>query len=476
VGCRPAMDKGLLLRISESHRRNLSRKSEIFQAILSKGDAAARERRGRPTGNTQQCAPFSGGKTKPLVGSLMLGSGPFWTFQSLRFSRGLSFLSFEHSVGLAFDIVTHGDVASVRTIRDGWLRLARDAGVTPSQGWDYAMAAWDARHSKSQARLNIISISVNGEVELIWPLVVERVGFVRVANHLGCGNNEEYALPLCRPGPMQGRLLSAAMEALRGRADVLNVWNIPVDSALAAQIEALPARRTTEVMCSPVVEGPTRVSWDIWWAGRSRSFRWRLKRDRKRLAELGTVSFGRVSDPAEIEAAVTRLFDLKRDWLKARDVRRSWIYQPASREFYSSVIPKVDGIYVHALKLNSSIVSLAIIYESDNCVEYYAPAFDPEYSSFRPGNLLIENILQYCFEKGVLLDFRLTQDSYKMRWSDGSRRYARYVLSLSGSGDVFVLLLRFRPLWHRFKAWVKSVLKAVRAVPGSDEEDPPHPD
>src|SRR5262249_15822689 len=71
-------------------------------------------------------------------------------------------------------------------------------------------------------------------------------------------------------------------------------------------------------------------------------------------------------------------------------------------------------------------------------IEYLIPAFDPAYAKYSPGQLLIEDILKWAFERRLDLDFRLGNQPYKETWANSTSEAVSYQFVISLRGAAFV--------------------------------------
>lgn len=65
--------------------------------------------------------------------------------------------------------------------------------------------------------------------------------------------------------------------------------------------------------------------------------------------------------------------------------------------------------------------------------------FDPAFGAFSPGNLLIEDCVCWSISQGLNFDFRITQEAYKLRWSNHRDPHKTFIIACSLRGVPIVL-------------------------------------
>ena len=153
---------------------------------------------------------------------------------------------------------------------------------------------------------------------------------------------------------------------------------------------------------------------DAWLGDKSGSFRKGLRYDRRSLSKLGalTLHHGVKGDP-ETLALIDWMFSEKRRWLQAKGLKSPWIEDQTSNALMRAVFVRPDAEH-------SCFEVFALRFRRNSPRRRRVPAFapmhgvilfvhNPVFGKFSPGNLLIEDLIRVCFERGVDFDFRITQ-------------------------------------------------------------------
>jgi CelD/BcsL family acetyltransferase involved in cellulose biosynthesis len=96
-----------------------------------------------------------------------------------------------------------------------------------------------------------------------------------------------------------------------------------------------------------------------------------------------------------------------------------------------------------ALRLDGQIIAAKIVVETHGRLEGFLTTFDPEYSRFSPGQILLRDTFVWCAKAGLAYDFRIGDEAYKLEWTSTAANVTNYVLPLNRAG---ALLHRTRVL------------------------------
>jgi CelD/BcsL family acetyltransferase involved in cellulose biosynthesis len=393
-----------------------------------------------------------------------------------------------HSGAIRVEVVQ--DEAGLMALETPWRALERRATpFGPAQTFAWARFASQAMPKQDGLKLAVIAVWRGMELVCVWPLSTQRHGRtampshhvthvrallhrgVTVATHLGTGCNEEYSGPLLledEGAPAAAEAAEAAIRAAKRHADVIQAHHLPPQSAMARALALDPALKFRSSMSSPVVALAGHSDWDSWAKEKSGQFRWKLRKDRKRLAKLGTLSATVIAGGAEARALVAWTFAVKRQWVTDRGLRGyNWTRDGFGEAFFSEFFAREGqgDALGFALKLDGQIIAACLCLRSARRLEYFVTSFDPKFSDYAPGNLVIEDCVNWALRAGIDFDFRLTQDHYKMRWADRLDRFDSTTLACSLRGVTMVWAAHGGAAVLTAKRWlgprVKPVLRAA---------------
>jgi CelD/BcsL family acetyltransferase involved in cellulose biosynthesis len=320
--------------------------------------------------------------------------------------------------------------------------LALTPDYSAALTFDYAFTAWRTLSKKPGRRLAVIAVWREELLVCVWPLFVERAGMTTVACHLGCAGHEEYSGPLIGPSEAP-EVLDAAWRVAKGLADILKLYNIRVPSAVASAVAADRAIKNRSSVDAPIVGLKEIADWETWSKTLSRKLRAELRHDRRKLAGQGDLRFVQMAGPVDGPRCVEWIFARKREWLSQRHIRRSWLLDPQSVEFFTALVsrePSADKasepVQALALLVDDRIVASSICFCSGDRLEFYLTTFDPAFSANSPGTLLVQDCVTLAIERGADFDFRLTQQGYKQRWANRTERYESIEIACTPVGAI----------------------------------------
>ena len=324
---------------------------------------------------------------------------------------------------------------------DQWRELERYA-FTAAQRYDDLAACLD----EAPGALTVLLAYRGDRLVAAWPFMRRAAKLHSFAHHLTAGTREEYTAPLVLPG--EAEAVQAMFAEALSIADILELYNMP-----AGTITDIPGKSwQQETGGSPVTSFGSAASFDEWLAGKSKSFRAGLRQDRKRLRELGSVHFAEI-DRNSAGLFVEDLMVLKRDWLEATGKSSNGIASDRSEAVYRRLVG-TKAVRGFALLLDDKMVAGCVCLISPGKAEFFATVYDPAFKAFSPGNLLIEDLGRWCVEHGLDLDYRITRDPYKLRWSDRLDQFQTLRIATTKRGRrIFA-----------FRATVKFARRVARGV------------
>jgi CelD/BcsL family acetyltransferase involved in cellulose biosynthesis len=375
---------------------------------------------------------------------------------------------------LGLDLSVYDTEAQLVALGPEWDGLrARVSRFSGAQGHAFALAAWRALPKTPDVRLAVIAARRDGALVGLWPLYVCREKGHTVACHLGAGSREEYAGPLLQDLPPDREAGLRMLETAKGLADVLRAYNLFVPSLAAEILAADGDFRRTSSAHSPVVNSGGYETHAQWLSSLSKKLRTELRTDRRRAARQGALTLERMAGPGAGPACADWIFAHKRQWLADHGVRSSWIFDDQGQDLYAALLARapswggqVDDVEAYALKLDGQIIAASIALNGPDRMEILTAAQDPMFDDVSPGSLLLEDRAAMAVERGVVMDLRLTRETYKLRWADGSDRFDSFMIACTPRGRAAVALEIVAKSVRRTRAvWgprIKRLLKRRR--------------
>ena len=334
---------------------------------------------------------------------------------------------------------------------------AQTASVFNHPGW------WKAAiHCYGEGRrLYAIAVSVGSELCGYWLLWEKRLGpkdaFVRVIEPVGA-RHTDYIMPLVARGYDRRVVIGAMLDALKPRlgADAILLWPKAegadgADGAIGAAFadgNFLVHRKIRRCprMTLPVSYEELKSRW-------SRNHRTQLRRRKKRLREIGELTYFVAQSREEIAAGYDRMMALH---------RANWDKRSAGSEFHKTGnvcfvetvaqgLP-LDLIHYSEVRVGGRAVSCNLDFRLGDEVLLYKGAFDINYSRYSPGMVHLAMHAEWAIESDIaVLDFMQGEEDYKFLWADGVQETATHAIAGRTAFPVWFWNTKLRNLIIEYK-------------------------
>lgn len=383
-------------------------------------------------------------------------------------------------------LVQGPDLQVIRSV-DGLSALAaewndlvlRCPGYFLSQTSQWAETAWETVARPRGRELNCITLRSEGRLVAVWPLAIRRDRGLRTLRPLGF-EGSEYSAPLVEPGgEAENRTALLWRSAVRS-ADLAVLPHVRADGLLAGILKEGSHRSFTEAAIpAPYVARGDYPDWAAYHATISSQLRYQIRRRRKKLAEHGEVVLGR-EPAAGCAALIDWMLQQKKRWVVRENLTNDWIGRPEYRDFLVALATREDttgGVALFALKVGGVPVAAWLVSVDRSRVEYYLNTYDSEWSPYSPGNILIEYVLQWTFERGLDFDCRIGDEAYKYKWAKRSCDTATWHIAVGKRGIPAVALLHVSSFVQRTKERLRLLLppewrRRLKALLGRPADPP----
>jgi CelD/BcsL family acetyltransferase involved in cellulose biosynthesis len=353
--------------------------------------------------------------------------------------------------GFSIDLVE--DRAGFEALAPDWRALYERSG-RPDQIFQQIdwLRLW-ADQFLGGKRLAIVTGRRDGRVVMIWPLVrthslgVRRLAFMgEPAGQYGDALIEDCAdAALIEAAWTRILTLKADLVHLRRVRETSPLFAFLRERGLGAYSDAAPFVEFGEVECYD--------DFDKRYSGKARSSRRRLKR---RLEEIGPVSFVRAKSCDEARALVGCAFAMKRAQLETRGR-----FAPAMRDFrlerlfLAAAGAPAAGAQVLAIACNGETAAVSIAFAAKREAFGHILAHDPRFEKQGVGVLLAEHAFRSAFEAGCRrFDMAPPADKYKMDWASGVVTVEDFAAPLTVRGALYSRL------------WLKGGRAMAKAIAG----------
>ena len=203
---------------------------------------------------------------------------------------------------------------------------------------------------------------------------------------------------------------------------------------------------------------PIGDSFAAYYRSLSKKLRYDLGRQERRLQEIGELRFDVLDDQREAKVALADFAAMltRREWDVGR-VGPSSAYRRL-RAQCSALLESEDAfrrIHFSKLSLSGDTIAYHFGFEYGDKLYYYKPTFDLEYAQYSPGKVLIKQLIEYAFNRGLKeFDFLLGDEHYKMRWATRTR--TSYNVRLFSNSN------KSRAL----RIWLNHIKPSLKRIPG----------
>jgi CelD/BcsL family acetyltransferase involved in cellulose biosynthesis len=299
----------------------------------------------------------------------------------------------------------------------------------------------------------IVTARESGRLVGILPLSRVRTDarglyFPQITNFMG----GDYQLPVVSSGanphvlPM---MLDAALEHF-GRGFLYWWANLPASeptaSALASHLRSRGMQLFEQCQVAPRLDFLGRSYPEIE-AGWAPSHRTDVRRQKKRLAAKGALSFW---EPADLEAARALLeeFFVVHDekWLSQGQPGR--FQDPRQRAHFRAIVDRLwgRGLHFSTLRCGDVNVSFGFGFLSDGWVQWYRPTYRTDYQNLSPGKVHIALLVEEACRRGWKgVDFLQGAEGYKLQWSNQEMRTVDYFATFRPWSPAYQWFTRVKP-------------------------------
>lgn len=362
--------------------------------------------------------------------------------------------------------------AAIDALKPEWNELYRKS-IDPyySQSFEWCWCAWKEVGRPRGRTLHCLVGAEDGRVVLIWPFVVYRRFLWSFARPLG-PETSEYSSVLVEDSPEADRRTAAAWQQLRHMVpcDVLLFPFVRDGSAVHRLVSAKSVVKLSEKFTTSQVDWAGSQDWETYYRSLRKKQRLDINRRRRRLAEIGEITFEASVEAGQLASVIDWIFGQKRQWLIRTKRRSNWFNTDEYRNFLVAIADQTaheSRVIVSALKLDGRVIAAAIGRIEGARAETFLSAFDPSFGIFSPSHILYEEFLKWSFERRLDVDFRIGNEDFKDHWHLLRSEATSYEIPFSIWGIAFVALRSARLRWRELVEKLRSPLRAQSALPTS---------
>ena len=350
--------------------------------------------------------------------------------------------------------VFHGMEADLIPLHEWQHLLDRQRGTTVFQSPDL-LSIWSRHFTEGKDRLLTVVVRREGRAILIWPLLVERVGLVRIAKGAGAPIGQ-YDEVLLDPDADPAEALTTAIDALVRAAgpDLIFLERARADGALRNALgDVEPLASAEGAPFADLSHGSAHLMASL----KSRVARQQRKRMRQ-FEQHGQRGFEVASEPEIAERWLSEAIVLKKEWLRrtgrfsrafARHETTDCLLELARSRARPESSPRV---LISRLTLDDRTAAIEMGLCHRGVYHLYLGAFAPEFAKLGPGNVLTEKLMCWCAENGIeRFDMLAPRSRNKSEWQSGEVAVLDFAIPTTSLGRIYVglVLRRLLPALRR---------------------------
>lgn len=360
----------------------------------------------------------------------------------------------------SLEFLTITDSEGFRSLRAEWVSLcARSNRSHLFSSFDWWLNAWLFYAEPLGQQLTLVTGRHDGRLVLVLPLVTDR----RILRMLSTGTFE-YRDVIVEPSAFAGQWVRQAWSYVQSSvdADVFILQNLRMPNALAAELKQQPAATAIGGGWCPLIRLDRFANWDAYAATLPKSLIADQRRQWKRISrDMPGISFQMIDSEVELERVMEWVRRHKIAWAEARQLFPGWCvtvrkWENLRRAALAALAER--RLITVALRDGDRIVSAGWGFVCGEEYLFYAFAYDAAHSTYSPSRLLLERLVQTCFDRGIRsLDFMPGEQPFKRTWATDYVPTESYVGPLNWRGACLLRLAKTKPL-------LGSVAETVRPL------------
>lgn len=323
---------------------------------------------------------------------------------------------------------------------------------TPFQSFEW-LAAWRRHRGEGEP---ILLLACEGQTPIAAMALTRTryrgtpLGFLR---WMGAPDSDYHDL-------VGGRRREECAAAFIGHLQRMGGWHLCELGALRADALARLSAPLADAApdfepCAALPLPPTRAEFE---RQTSRKLRSSIRRRTNMLVEAHPdMRFSTVAHADELPQAMEDLFRLHTARLNKKGYGGAFA-TPGARAFHREVAREFlgkDMLRLHRLTIGEQCIAVIYCFNLRGSAYYYLGGFDPAFSRFSPGVLIIQHAIHAAIDEGSgWFDFMRGAEEYKSRWRCEPRENGRLLFGRRGLASRFAV--EARRLERRLWTWWRS--------------------
>ena len=342
---------------------------------------------------------------------------------------------------VTFEVVS--DPERLRALQPEWDALwTRADAPYLSQSFAWCHTGWLTTCAPRGRSLCVVVARQSGRAVLIWPLTSRRRFGFTTATSLGA-ESTEYDPILVEHGADAAGLVRAAWTFVRTKSGFATV-KLPfvrAGSPTQRMLHSLAPYHAAHTLPAPMTTFTANEPFETYWRSRSSNLRNGLKRRRRKLGEQGKIVSEWIDDPAEFALLLDWALVHKLAWMKATGMDNDFLATPEYRAFLVAMFAQrasPNRLAMMVMRLGDQPLTVKIGCIDGVRYEGFLSVYDPAWSEFSPGQLILADCLEWCHAHGLYYDFRIGDERYKLDWATATPATTTYTVATGIRGVLLI--------------------------------------
>ena len=299
-------------------------------------------------------------------------------------------------------------------------------------------------HLKSKTDMFVVVAYQHDKLILVWPLLRETILGISRLTWLGRPITQ-YGDVIVEDIKNKSEVLRLAWEYIKEHAKVDVVqFSLVRDDSDISKVLAKAGYRITDRSRAPYLNLETVSSVDDYFKTKNARAAKNRRRCRRRLGELGKLSFKVHCSDAKAGEISLKALQMKRAWLKKKGcISRALSDVRTDRFFHDVCAGEVRNVEsrVSQLCVDGREVAVEIGFSCKGALAVHVIVYDDAYYRYGCGSLAMEDSVRACWNDGVRVYDLLAPDTpYKFAWADQSVGIKNWSLPMTFKGRVWLWL------------------------------------
>jgi len=328
---------------------------------------------------------------------------------------------------------------------------------------------WADHYLDEKTELSIVVGRSNGQLVMVWPLVIRRVSFLRILMWMG-EPVSQYGDILLEQRGEEIELMSLAWACIKAlNVDVIHLRQVRKDASVFASLAEAKASPTMRD-AAPYIDFASTKDFETYAQRYSPKQRSNRRRHLRRLQEVGRITFEQHNSSVYAQDLVNQATRLKRLWLQHQGLlSRAFKDHRFDHFLHAAALDSFLGIRVSALLCNGQPIAIEISFGFKEHLFGYIIAQDVGFQKQGVGIILAEYSIRSGYEQGwAKFDLLPPADPYKLELADSIITVDDWAVPCSVMGRIYaVIWLRLgrrfaKKIMRKMPAWMGRALATGR--------------